>query len=164
MEVLRSLNRVQQKAVFMSLMCDQFSLIRGMPGSGKTPTIVGLPRNAGWSCFWSSLGSMCFWLHAVHQQRCGHHPSEAAEGGAGRRGHGQSFFSTQPRRWRGTATPPTKLPDCYSSYMVVATCLGVDHAAIVNRSCWMRHSPPCCWQRAKRRPCTVSTHHAEWRG
>ena len=42
---MRSLNRVQQKAVFRSLMCDQFSLlIRGMPGIGKTTTIVGLVR------------------------------------------------------------------------------------------------------------------------
>ena len=43
-EVLKKLNRVQQKAIFKSLMCEQFSLIRGMPGSGKTTTIVGLVR------------------------------------------------------------------------------------------------------------------------
>ena len=42
--VLRTLNRVQQRAVLKSIMCERFSLIRGMPGTGKTTTIVGLVR------------------------------------------------------------------------------------------------------------------------
>ena len=42
--VLRDLNKVQQKAVVRSIMCQSYSLIRGMPGTGKTTTIVGLVR------------------------------------------------------------------------------------------------------------------------
>ena len=42
--VLRGLNKVQQKAVVRSIMCESYCLIRGMPGTGKTTTIVGLVR------------------------------------------------------------------------------------------------------------------------
>ena len=42
--VLKSLNKIQQRAVLRSIMCERYSLIRGMPGTGKTTTIVGLVR------------------------------------------------------------------------------------------------------------------------
>ena len=42
--VLKSLNKVQQRAVLRTIMCERYSLIRGMPGTGKTTTIVGLVR------------------------------------------------------------------------------------------------------------------------
>ena len=42
--VLKGLNKVQQRAVLRSIMCQRYSLIRGMPGTGKTTTIVGLVR------------------------------------------------------------------------------------------------------------------------
>ena len=42
--ILRPLNRVQQKAVFRSMMAEQFVLLEGMPGCGKTTVIVALIR------------------------------------------------------------------------------------------------------------------------
>ncbi len=42
--ILKPLNRVQQKAAFKSLMAEQFVLLKGMPGSGKTTLIVALVR------------------------------------------------------------------------------------------------------------------------
>jgi DNA replication ATP-dependent helicase Dna2 len=41
---LRPLNRVQQKAIFRTIMAEEYVLIRGMPGSGKTTAIVALIR------------------------------------------------------------------------------------------------------------------------
>ena len=42
--VLKGLNKIQQRAVVRSIMSKRYSLIRGMPGTGKTTTIVGLVR------------------------------------------------------------------------------------------------------------------------
>lgn len=42
--ILRPLNRVQQKAVFRVMMAEQFVLLEGMPGCGKTTVIVALIR------------------------------------------------------------------------------------------------------------------------
>ena len=42
--ILRPLNRVQQKAVFRTMMAEQFVLLEGMPGCGKTTVIVALIR------------------------------------------------------------------------------------------------------------------------
>ena len=42
--VLKGLNKIQQRAVVRSIMSTRYSLIRGMPGTGKTTTIVGLVR------------------------------------------------------------------------------------------------------------------------
>ena len=38
--ILKPLNRVQQKAVFKTMMAEKFVLLKGMPGSGKT-TMTG---------------------------------------------------------------------------------------------------------------------------
>ncbi|GAB6028726.1 Tripartite DNA replication factor [Chamberlinius hualienensis] len=40
--VLRSLNKGQQAAIFKALLCNDFLLIKGMPGTGKTATIAAL--------------------------------------------------------------------------------------------------------------------------
>ena len=42
--ILRPLNRVQQKAIFRTLMAEQYVLLKGMPGTGKTTMIVALVR------------------------------------------------------------------------------------------------------------------------
>ena len=42
--ILRSLNKVQQKAVFKTLMAEQYVLLQGLPGTGKTTLIVALVR------------------------------------------------------------------------------------------------------------------------
>ena len=39
--ILKPLNRVQQKAIFKTMMAEEFVLLKGMPGSGKT-TMTGL--------------------------------------------------------------------------------------------------------------------------
>ena len=43
-KVMMALNRVQQKAIFRTLMCKKYALVRGMPGSGKTTTIAAMVR------------------------------------------------------------------------------------------------------------------------
>jgi DNA replication ATP-dependent helicase Dna2 len=42
--ILRPLNRVQQKAVFKVLMAEEYVLLKGMPGTGKTTLIVAIVR------------------------------------------------------------------------------------------------------------------------
>ena len=42
--ILKPLNRVQQKAIFKTMMAEEFVLVKGMPGSGKTTMIVALVR------------------------------------------------------------------------------------------------------------------------
>ena len=42
--ILRSLNSVQQKAIFKTLMAEQYVLLQGLPGTGKTTLIVALVR------------------------------------------------------------------------------------------------------------------------
>ena len=42
--ILKPLNRVQQKAIFKTMMAEKFVLLKGMPGSGKTTMIVALVR------------------------------------------------------------------------------------------------------------------------
>ena len=42
--ILKPLNRVQQKAIFKTLMAEHFVLLKGMPGSGKTTLIVAMVR------------------------------------------------------------------------------------------------------------------------
>ena len=42
--ILRPLNRVQQKAIFKTLMTENYVLLKGMPGSGKTTMIVAMVR------------------------------------------------------------------------------------------------------------------------
>lgn len=41
---MRPLNKVQQKSIFRTIMAEEFVLIRGMPGSGKSTCIVALIR------------------------------------------------------------------------------------------------------------------------
>lgn len=43
-QILRPLNRVQQRAIFKTLMANDYVLIKGYPGSGKTTAIVALIR------------------------------------------------------------------------------------------------------------------------
>ena len=42
--ILKPLNRVQQKAIFKTLMAENYVLLKGMPGTGKTTVIVALVR------------------------------------------------------------------------------------------------------------------------
>ena len=42
--ILKPLNRVQQKAIFKTLMAEKFVLLKGMPGSGKTTLIVAMVK------------------------------------------------------------------------------------------------------------------------
>ena len=42
--IMKPLNRVQQKAIFKTLMAEKFVLLKGMPGSGKTTLIVAMVK------------------------------------------------------------------------------------------------------------------------
>ena len=42
--VMMAVNRVHQKAFFYTLMCKRYGLVKGMPGSRKTTTIIAMVR------------------------------------------------------------------------------------------------------------------------
>jgi len=132
-EVLRHLNRVQQKAVFRSMMCDQYSLVRGMPGSGKTTTIVGLVRllaRLNQSVLLVAYTNSALDTILCKLQREG---QSFLRLGRKERVRAELVPSTSEQVAKHCTTP-TQLAECYNSYLVVgSTCLGVDHAAISNR-------------------------------
>merc|ERR1719369_1329407 len=132
-EVLRELNKVQQKAVFRSLMCEHYSLIRGMPGSGKTTTIVGLVRLL--ARLGQSVLLVAYTNSAVDTILCKLQEKGETFLRVGRKDRVRSeLISSTSEVVAKHCTTPTMLSECYISYNVVgSTCMSVDHAAITNR-------------------------------
>jgi len=128
-EVLRTLNRVQQKAIFRSLMCEQYSMIRGMPGSGKTTTIVGLVRllaRLGQSVLLVAYTNSAVDTILLKLQETG---QSFLRLGRRTRVRSELIKNTAEEIANSCATP-SELMSCYASYSIVAsTCLGVDHPA-----------------------------------
>jgi len=131
--IIKDLNKVQQKAVFRCMMAETHALIRGMPGSGKTTTIVGLVR------LLISLGKsvlLVSYTHAAVDTIL----VKLKETGAKFLRVGRSsrvrpeLSSYTAEKVTESCTTSDSVTAVYNSYSVIATtCLATDHAAIVNR-------------------------------
>ena len=131
--VLRSLNKIQQRAVLRSIMSERYSLIRGMPGTGKTTTIVGLVR------LLARMGQSVLLVAYTH--------SAVDTILTKLQSSGQPFLRlgrlerVKPELWPSCAdrlaegvTSVSGLERLYSGYSVVAsTCLAVSHPATSGR-------------------------------
>ena len=131
--VLRSLNKIQQRAVLKSVMAERYSLIRGMPGTGKTTTIVGLVR------LLARMGQSVLLVAYTH--------SAVDTILTKLQASGQSFLRlgrrerVRPELWPSCAeilaegvTSVSGLGRLYSSFSVLAsTCLAVSHPATAGR-------------------------------
>ena len=132
--VMRELNKVQQKAIFRCLMSRRYSLLRGMPGSGKTTTIVAMVRLMallGQSVLVvaytnSAVDTILTKLVAAGQAVLRLGRKERVRPGL--------WGATAEEVGRGAASPE-ELRERYSAHMVVgATCLGTAHLATAGRT------------------------------
>ena len=131
--VLRPLNKIQQRAVLRSVMSERFSLIRGMPGTGKTTTIVGLVR------LLARMGQSVLLVAYTHSAvDTILSKLQAADQSFLRLGRRERV---KPELWPSCAeilaegvTSVSGLGRLYSSFSVVAsTCLAVSHPATAGR-------------------------------
>eukprot|EP00094_Tigriopus_californicus_P009570 TCALIF_09226-PA protein Name:"Similar to Dna2 DNA replication ATP-dependent helicase/nuclease DNA2 (Mus musculus)" AED:0.03 eAED:0.03 QI:0/0.66/0.5/0.75/1/1/4/36/1063 len=132
--ILKSLNRVQQKAVFKLLMAEKFVALKGMPGTGKTTLIVALVR------MMLALGKSVLLTSYTHSAvdnillKLKTHTHCFLRLGRYSRIHPDiQPFSVE--KISQTLPDLDSLDQKYSQTPVVATtCLGLNHPAIVNRT------------------------------
>ena len=132
-KVMMALNRVQQKAIFRTLMCKRYGLVRGMPGSGKTTTIVAMVR------LMVRLGFKVLLVAYTNSAVDTILSKLISEGqsvlrvGRKERVREEVRSSCAEEVVRG-ATSSEEIASKYDSYKVVgATCLGTGHPAIMGR-------------------------------
>merc|ERR1719383_616431 len=133
-DVIKHLNKVQQKAIFRCMMTENCILVRGMPGSGKSTTIVGLMRLL--SRLGASVLLVAYTNSAVDTVLCKlkEHETKFLRLGRSARVRPELQTFTAESVSRGI-TSCDQLTQLYNSYNIVATtCLATDHAAIVNRT------------------------------
>jgi len=131
--IIRNLNKVQQKAIFRCMMTENYSLLRGMPGSGKSTTIVGLVRLL--AKLGQSVLLVAYTNSAVDTVLSKLKEFETKFLRLGRRSRVrqelQEYTVEVVSKNVSSCDEMTKL---YNSYNIIATtCLATDHAAIVNR-------------------------------
>jgi len=134
--MLRLLNRVQQKALFKALMAEEYALVQGMPGTGKTTLIVTLVRVL------TALGKSVLLTSYTHSAvdnvlvKLKEADGEARFIRLGRlsrvreevRDRAADALSANVRDSR-------QLGELFRSFPVVATtCLGLNHPAVTSRS------------------------------
>ncbi|RZC34552.1 DNA replication ATP-dependent helicase/nuclease DNA2 [Asbolus verrucosus] len=132
--ILRRLNHVQQKAVLKALCAKEFLLIKGMPGTGKTATIVALVQlllelNKTvliTSHTHSAIDNICIRLqkYGIEFLRLG---SESRID--------KNLKSRSEASLTKGCTTPEQLQETYNSFKVIAvTCLGSNHPLLSKRS------------------------------
>ncbi|KAB0792512.1 hypothetical protein PPYR_14471 [Photinus pyralis] len=131
--ILRRLNKMQQKAILKSLSCNEYLLINGMPGTGKTDTIVALIKlltelNKSvlvTSHTHSAVDNVCVRLLA-----CG---VDVLRLGSSSKIHPKLKEHSEEMRTKMCQTPE-QLAEVYNSAKVLAvTCLGSGHAVLNKR-------------------------------
>jgi len=133
-DVIKHLNKVQQKAIFRCMMTENYILVRGMPGSGKSTTIVGLMRLL--ARLGASVLLVAYTNSAVDTVLCKlkEHETKFLRLGRSARVRPELQAFTADSVSRGISSCD-KLTQLYNSFNIVATtCLATDHAAIVNRT------------------------------
>ena len=133
-QVMQQLNKVQQKAIFRTLMCRHYSLIRGMQGSGMTMTISSLVRLM--VLLGQSVLVVAFTNRAVDTilGKLVAQGQEVLRLGRKETVREELRSSTAEEVTR-SCTNPEELRLRLASYQVVgATCLGTEHAATAGRN------------------------------
>ena len=133
-QVMQQLNKVQQKAIFRTLMCRHYSLIRGMQGSGMTTTIASLVRLM--VLLGQSVLVVAFTNRAV-DTILGKLVAQGQEVlRLGRRETvREELRSSTAEEVTRSCTNPEELRLRLASYQVVGTtCLGTEHAATASRT------------------------------
>jgi len=131
--LIKNLNKVQQKAIFRSLMAEKYCLLRGMPGSGKSTTIVGLIRLlAGMG---QSVLLVAYTNSAVDTVLTKLQEHEKQFLRLGRAARVRPELEAHTAEHVGSQISSCdELAKVYASYRIIGTtCLATDHAAIVNR-------------------------------
>ncbi|XP_071792468.1 DNA replication ATP-dependent helicase/nuclease DNA2-like [Asterias amurensis] len=133
-DILGSLNTDQQRAINAVLRCQDYSLIIGMPGTGKTTTIVALVRILC-ACNLSVL--LTSYTHSAVDNillkliKFGISPLRL---GSEHRVH-SDLRSYSERAVLGTSRSVQQLASCFETKLVVATtCLGAKHTLLTRRT------------------------------
>ncbi|GFQ74029.1 hypothetical protein TNCT_473341 [Trichonephila clavata] len=125
--ILKELNKVQQRVVLKALMSQDYLIIKGMPGTGKTSTIVALVR------LLSSMGNSVLLTSYTHSAidnillKLKDHMSFVRIGQEGRIHPNLKEFSFE--NWTKDFSTVNQFKTFMNEQMVVATtCLGINHA------------------------------------
>ncbi|KAJ9596833.1 hypothetical protein L9F63_012089, partial [Diploptera punctata] len=132
--ILKPLNLGQRRAVVMALTANDYFLIKGMPGTGKTATIVALVE------LLVKLGQSVIVTSHTHSAVDNVLLKLMARGvdflrlGSSSRIHAQLAQKSEQHLTSGCATPE-QLESLYNSKLVVGTtCLGAGHALFTRRT------------------------------
>eukprot|EP00095_Tigriopus_kingsejongensis_P009867 maker-scaffold757_size101632-snap-gene-0.17 protein:Tk09867 transcript:maker-scaffold757_size101632-snap-gene-0.17-mRNA-1 annotation:"dna replication atp-dependent helicase nuclease dna2-like" len=135
--ILRSLNPVQQRAIFKLLMANDFVTLKGMPGTGKTTLIVALVR------LMVALGKTILLTSYTHSAvdnillKLRAHESNFLRLGRLSRIHPDlRVFSAEHQSQEGMASDSLEnMKDRFMTCPIVATtCLGLNHPAVQKRN------------------------------
>ena len=137
--ILRPLNTVQQKAVFKTLMANEYVLLEGMPGTGKTTVIVAFIRLLmvlGKSVLLtaythSAVDNVLLKLRSTAKQ--GEKSLDFLRIGKQSRIHPSLADSTFQAKVLNGSSGKVNLESLQNYPLVATTCLGVNHPAIVQR-------------------------------
>ncbi|KZS13982.1 DNA replication ATP-dependent helicase/nuclease DNA2 [Daphnia magna] len=131
--VLRPLNAFQRRAVLKALTCEDYCLINGLPGTGKTSLIVALIRLAvrlGQSVLLTSYTHSA--VDNVLLKLCQFNDVEFLRIGREHRTHPSILPYSAETKTKNCHTVE-ELETVYSVPVIAATCLSVGHPALIRR-------------------------------
>lgn len=131
--VLRPLNAFQRRAVLKALTCEDYCLINGLPGTGKTSLIVALIRLAvrlGQSVLLTSYTHSA--VDNVLLKLCQFNDVEFLRIGREHRTHSSILPYSAETKTKNCHTVE-ELETVYSVPVIAATCLSVGHPALIRR-------------------------------
>ncbi len=133
--ILKPLNKNQQKAIFRTLMAEDYVLLRGMPGTGKTTVIVALVR------LMVALGKSVLLVTYTHSAvdtillKLMQHTEKFLRLGRKSRIHPELVRDFSAESLANSAGDVNSLRTLFRSRPVIATtCLALNHPAVSGRT------------------------------